>query len=416
MSNTHSAISVPTIIIDENPNDRLILQDVLSNIDFIDVVAETDSLIYGYELVRQNLPGLIFIDFREDGSKTLETVRRIATYFKQVMIVVTGNQFDLNTIVSIMQAGGREFLQKPFNSDDLTTLIEKHKNALITRDQGDSSGRLITVFSNKGGLGKTTIATNLALGLSEVSRKPVALVDLNLQLGDITTFLDITPKQTIADIAKDIGRVDETYLKTSLANVKFGNANLYVLADPLNVEEAEEITAEQINTVLTIMRASFEYVIVDTTTSFDSKTLTALDLADQIMLVSMINLPCIRSTQRLLTLFERLGYDEQKIKLIINRYVPGEEITIDDVEDTLEHDIFWKIPNNYFAVMTAINRGVPVGSLENGGEIYQNFIDFARQASGLLNRTVDTESISNQGKEDASGESLIGNLLKRVKQ
>lgn len=405
---------VNAIVIDENLSDRLLLQETLAGTGFIEVIAETDSLIYGYELIRQNQPSLVFIDYRGDGVKTLETVRRISTYFKHVMVVVTGEKFDLDIIVSIMQAGGREFLKKPLEELATVELIQKHKTSLLSYGQGDSSGRLITVFSNKGGLGKTTIATNLALALSEVTKKPVALVDLNLQLGDITTFLDIEPQQTIADIAKDVGRVDATYLKASLAKFKFGNAELYVLAEPLNVEDAEEITAEQINTILTIMRASFEYVVIDTTTSFDSKTLTALDLADQIMLVSMINLPCVRSTQRLLTLFERLGYDKQKTKLIVNRYVPGEEITIGDVEETLEHSVFWKIPNNYFAVMTAINRGVPVGSLDNGGEVYQNFIDLARQTSGLLNAKVVIETEEEEKEEES--DSLIINLINKIKK
>jgi len=401
---------ITAIVIDQDVETRQLIYDSFANSPLVEVVADTESVIYGYELVRQNVPSLVFIDYRGDGAKTLETVRRITTYFKQVMVVVTGNHFELDTIVNIMQAGGRELLKKPFQPDDVIHLVEKHKNALMNREQGDTSGRLITVFSNKGGLGKTTIAVNLALALSEISKKPVALVDLNLQLGDITTFLDITPNQTIVDIAKDIGRVDETYLKASLANMRFGDASLYVLADPLNVEEAEEITAEQINTILTVMRASFEYVVIDTTTSFDSKTLTALDLADQIMLVSMVNLPCIRSTQRLLTLFQRLGYDEQKVRLIVNRYVPGEEITIEDVEDTLEHNVFWKIPNNYFAIMTAINRGVPVGSLENGLDIYQNFLDFARQTSGLVTRSQTSKPAETPPPQKPSG-GLIGGLF-----
>ncbi len=401
---------ITAIIIDKDPVARGTIRDTYQEIGNVDILAETDSLIYGYELVRQNRPDMVFIDLREDTDKSLELISRIGTYFRDILIVVSGEEISLENIMACMQAGAREFLTRPLQPEDLADLIDKHRSALVLDSAGgDNTGRIITVFSNKGGLGKTTMAVNLALALSEVVGQPVALVDLNLQLGDITTFLDLIPKQTIVDIAKNIGRVDATYLESSLAHFRHGNSNLYVLADPLHVEEAEEVTADQINTVLTVLKATFSYVIIDTTTSFDSKTLTALDLADNILLVSMVNLPCIRSSQRVLTLFDRLGYDKQKVKLIINRYVPGEEITIEDVEETLEHDVFWKIPNNYFAVMTSINRGIPINSLENGKPIYQNFIDFARQLTGLLH--AGAPSRESEQKAGAEKSSLISSLF-----
>lgn len=380
--------TIEVIVIDQEDTSRALTCETLSKLAYVHITAETDSLLYGYELVRQNRPAVVFIDLREDGRKSLEIVNRISTYFKETMVILTGPAlFPENlreNLVAAMQAGAREYLQRPLNPQDILITVEKHRAALMLETGGDRSGRLITVFSNKGGLGKTTIAVNLALALSEISGKPVALVDLNLQLGDITTFLDIMPKQTIVDIARNIGRVDLAYLESSLALYSDGNASVYILADPLHVEEAEEVTADQINTVLTVLKASFEYVIVDTTTSFDAKTLTSLDLADHIVLVSMVNLPCIRSTQRVLNLFERLSYDAQKVKLVINRYVPDEEITLEDVEETLEHEVFWKIPNNYHTVMTAINRGIPIRKVDNSEKIYQNFIDFARQLSGYI--------------------------------
>lgn len=300
-------------------------------------------------------------------------------------MVVSGQDMSLDTIKACMEAGIRDFLPRPFTEIDVKKVVEKHRLSLtVNHDEGDRTGRIITVFSNKGGLGKTTIAVNLAMALSEVVGSAVALVDLNLQLGDITTFLDVEPKQTIVDIARNIGRVDAAYLEGSLAQYTCKGAKVYVLADPLHVEDAEEVTADQINAVLTVLRSSFEYVVIDTTTSFDTKTLAALDLADQILLVSMVNLPSIRSSQRLLNLFARLGYDEQKIKLIVNRYMPGEEITVEDVEETLEHPVFWKIPNSYNIVMTAINRGIPIAMVENGKNLEKNFLELAHKVSGLM--------------------------------
>lgn len=377
---------VPILIIDEDPHVRALIRTTLTGLPGIEILAETDSLVYGYELIRHNRPKMVFIDFRNDPAKTLEIAHRISSYFAETLMVASGTNMSVEMLKSCMEAGIRDYLPRPMQAADIRGVLEKHRLALTADSAGDKSGRIVTVFSNKGGLGKTTIAVNLALSLSEAVKRPVALVDLNLQLGDITTFLDIDPKQTIVDIARNIGRVDAAYLEGSLAQYTCpsNGASVYVLADPLHMEDAEELTADQINAVLTILKASFEYVVVDTTTSFDTKTLTALDLADEILLVSMVNLPSIRSSQRLLNLFERLGYNPQKVKLILNRYMNDDEITVSDIEETLEHPVFWKIPNNYNVVMTAINRGIPISMVENSRSIEKNFQDLASQLSGVL--------------------------------
>jgi len=408
MSTNHLSV----LIIDEDPMVRTMIRGVFEGMNGLEMLIDTDSMVYGYELIRQNRPRLVFLSLRDNPAKALEMAHRVSTYFKEVFMVVSGEDMTLETIRACMEAGVRDFLKRPFMESEVRAILEKHKlSFMVNHEEGDRTGRIITVFSNKGGLGKTTIAVNLALALSEAVGSPVALVDLNLQLGDITTFLDVEPKQTIVDIARNIGRVDAAYLEGSLAQYTCKNAKLFVLADPLHVEDAEEVTADQINAVLTVLRSSFEYVVIDTTTSFDSKTLAALDLADQILLVSMVNLPSIRSSQRLLNLFERLGYDEQKIKLVVNRYMPGEEITVEDVEETLEHSVFWKIPNSYNVVMTAINRGIPISMVENGKNLEKNFMELAYKVSGMMVKpgTTNTSVITQQ--TSVKNNRLLGGLF-----
>ncbi len=404
--------NLTVLIIDEDPGVRAMIRSVFEGVSGLEILAETDSLVYGYELIRQNRPKMVFMDLREDPSKTLEMAKRVSSYFKEVLMVVSGHEMSLDTIKACMEAGIRDFLQRPFTPDDIRAVFEKHRLALVSdAGVGDRTGRIVTVFSNKGGLGKTTIAVNLALALSETVGSPVALVDLNLQLGDITTFLDVEPKQTIVDIARNIGRVDAAYLEGSLAQYSCKNGTVYVMADPLHVEDAEELTADQINAVLTVLRATFEYVVIDTTTSFDSKTLSALDLADHILLVSMVNLPSIRSSQRLLNLFDRLGYDPQKIKLVVNRYMPGEEITVEDVEETLEHPVFWKIPNSYNVVMTAINRGIPISMVENSKPVEKNFLELAHKISGVLPSALGGGHVAAMPSKGKESKSILGGLF-----
>lgn len=407
------ADNLSVLIIDESSEARALIRSGLEGLPGIEILAETDSLVYGYELIRQNRPAMVFLDLRDDPDKTLEMANRISSYFKEVFIVVSGNEMTLEMIKSCMESGVRDFLERPFQATDIQLIFNKHRTALMAdRVNGDRTGRVITVFSNKGGLGKTTIAVNLALALSETIGRPVALVDLNLQLGDITTFLDVEPKQTIVDIAKNIGRVDAAYLEASLAKYTCKKGTVYVLADPLHVEDAEDMTTDQINSVLTVLRSTFEYVVIDTTTSFDPKTLAALDLADYILLVSMVNLPSIRSSQRLLNLFNRLGYDQNKVKLIINRYMTGEEITIEDVEETLEYPVFWKIPNAYSIVMTAINRGIPISMVDNSKALEKNLMEFAHKLTGVLlpSDSHHLSGIGSSGKAKST-QSILGGLF-----
>jgi pilus assembly protein CpaE len=128
-------------------------------------------------------------------------------------------------------------------------------------------------------------------------------------------------------------------------------------------------------------------------------------------MVSMVNLPCIRSSQRLLRLFDRLGYDRQKVKLVVNRYMPGEEITVDDVEETLEHSVFWKIPNTYFVVMSAINRGIPVSMVENSKDITNSFLELSYKLIGIVNPGATKLS----GTEVAKSSGILGNLFSKAK-
>lgn len=369
------------VIIDSDNQSLATTKERLQELDYIKVIGDSNNLALGYNLVLQNMPDLVLIDISENPEWALNIVEKISGQLKGTVVFVSSAETNLDTAIKSMRAGAREFIARPINYEELFSAIEKAKEFIGAQLDDSSQGQIYTVFSNKGGLGKTSIATNMAVALTTTTGKRVALVDLNLQLGDVTTFLDIQPSYDISYIVKNINRVDEAFILSTME--KLDGYELYILADPPYAEQAEDISSEQINTVLTVLKSIFDYVIIDTTSSFDSKTLTALDLADRILLVSMVNLPCIRNTQRCLDLFTRLNYPKEKINLLINRYVPTDEITVDDVEDTLEHSVFWKIPNNYFTVMAAINRGVPVNEIDEQANITRNFNQLVRQLTGI---------------------------------
>ncbi|OGI21207.1 MAG: hypothetical protein A2287_07335 [Candidatus Melainabacteria bacterium RIFOXYA12_FULL_32_12] len=373
---------IPVIIIDSKDNARHNLKKQLAAFNFINIIGDFNNLTAGYGAVIQERPPIVFIDISDNCDLTLEIIEKINIQHRSCIILVTSTENNSDIVIKALKAGATEYLGKPINVNELSKALDKAKMLIYSEQEDGQTGKIFTVFSNKGGIGKTTIAANLAVSLAEVTGKRVALLDLNLQLGDVTTFLDITPSFDIAYIAAHLNRIDESFLLSSLE--KYKDKDLYILADPPYLEQAEEITSEQISSVLSIMKSVFSYIVVDTSSSFDSKTLCALDASDSILLVSMINLPSIRNTQRCLDLFSRLDYSDKKIKLVINRYLPNEEITVEDVEEALGHPVYWKIPNNYFIVMSAINRGVPIAKIDHSSNISQNFYDLAC----LLSNTV----------------------------
>jgi pilus assembly protein CpaE len=378
------------ILVDEDLAQRRIMREALESYHNAHILAETDNLFYGYDLVRQNKPTIVFVDVRSDVSATLDVVKRINTYVRDTLVIVSGPEPDRELMHQFMAAGARDYLTRPLMTEGINQCLNLHLASLFAdTTHGDDSGRIITVFSNKGGLGKTTTAINLALALAQVTGQSVALADLNLQLGDVSTFLDITPRQTIVDLVRNVNRLDAAYLKNSLHQYQCpslapGSGSVYVLADSPRMEDAEEITSGQINSVLTVLKNTFPYVVIDAPGTIDAKSVVSLDMADYILLTAIINLPSIRSTQRTLSLFSRLGYPAAKTKLLINRFVEGEEISIEDVEDTLGVPVFWRLPNEYFNVIKAINRGVPLAEINPNSPIWQELLQMAHALCGKL--------------------------------
>ncbi len=398
--------SIPVMLIRNDKTSRSELKSDLENFKFIDIVGEFDDLIEGYNAVIKSKPSIVFIDVSSATTVAVDVIEKINFQLRSCIVYAISSNNDPEFIIQVMKAGASEVVSKPIAQAEITRILNKAKHLLKNNTDSFTEGKIFTVFSNKGGIGKTTIATNLAVSLAEVTRKKVALVDLNLQLGDVTTFLDLSPSYDIAYIVTQISRIDESFLIKTLE--KYQDKELYVLADPPYLEQAEEITSEQIGTVLSALRSVFSYIVIDTSSVFDSKTISALDLSDDILLVSIVNLPSIRNAQRCLDLFERLDYPREKVKMLVNRYIENEEISVEDVEDALNHNVYWKIPNNYFTVMSAINRGMPICEINKDSNVNDSFFGLAAKLSN---------SIYVKGNEQTAskpGSSILANLFGKM--
>lgn len=370
---------ISTVIIDTEVKGAELLELYLNETDFAQVIDISNDIVNGYNTVLENRPSLVIIDISHKTDLALDIVNKISLNHKTCKIIVTSTDYSTDLIIKAMRSGAREFLPKPIIKDDFLASFNKIKEQISGGMSETNKCKVITTFSNKGGIGKTAIATNLALELANITKEKVALIDLNLQLGDITTFLDISPSFDISYVIQNLSRIDETFLLSTLE--KYKDTSMYILADPPYLEQAEEITAEQISTLFSVLKKTFSYIVVDTGANFDGKTITALDNSDLILLITIVNLPAIRNCQRCLDLFERLGYEKEKTKIVLNRYMENDEIRVEDVEDVLGQNVYWKIPNNYFTIMSAINKGIPVGMVNAESNISQSYRELAAMLS-----------------------------------
>ena len=329
----------------------------------------------GFELVHKKRPMVVIIEVSEKIDLSLERISQILSRFSQVSIFATSLDKSSDTILKVMRAGATEYLLRPVTEADLTYALQKVGRLWLTRPAPeDEAGRIFTVFSPKGGVGVTTIAINLATDIFDATKKPTILVDLDLNSGDATTFLNMKPSYTISDVTLNISRLDKSFLQGVVAKHDSG---IYVLAEPQKVEEGVSISGADIKKVLSLLKSMFKYIIIDAETISD-RTTTALEMSDMILLLFFMSLPGIRNMQRYLRYFDKMGFGRDRVKLVANRYVKKSDIRVEDAEKALNYPIFWTVPNDYDTTMSCLNKGIPINMGASRSQLNSALNDLAR--------------------------------------
>ena len=370
------------IVLDKNENSRKVLMSFLQDFDLIENIEVYEDYDRGFENIKkQNGEAIVIVDITDiDSDEFIEKVRLHAS-----KLIITSTDYSTNTIVKALRMGAKEFLPKPIIKNDLLRTI----SSLINNDYSEvySQSKIITVYSNKGGIGKTTLAINLAKELEKVTKCKVALIDLNLQLGDVSTFLNLNPTFDVSYVIKNfINKDEEIFLK---AFERYKDSLLYILSDPTYIEQAESISPQDITKLFNELKKVFFFFLVDMSSNIDENSLKILDLSDLVLFTTIVNVPAIRNAQRCLTLFNSRRYPKDKVKIIVNRYIESDDIKIEDIENTLGEKIYWRIPNNYFTIMEAINKGICVSEINSNSNIANNFRDLAAKISDdIIEKTV----------------------------
>ena len=346
------------------------------------------SSIEGFHLQESNPPTSYDVLILEIGNgdlgKEFQLIHSIQTTGNVKEIFLTSPRLDSDLLIKALRAGAKEFFPQPIKKEEVMNALlkfkERKESAKLSVEK-KKQGKIIDVIGSKGGVGTTTIAVNLATSLIESKYSPsVALIDMNLLFGEIPTFLNIDAAFNWVEVARNISRLDSTYLMSILSKHPSG---LYILPSPTGLDGVNVATPEIIEKLLGLMRNVFDFIIIDGGQSLDNISLKILEMSNHTLLVAILSLPCLTNIKRLLWTFQKLGYPyEENIKIVISRYHKKSLISIDDAEQSIKKKIFWTVPNDYSATMSAINQGKNLHAAARGAEVTKNLEELASSLLG----------------------------------
>jgi pilus assembly protein CpaE len=299
--------------------------------------------------VRKIRPDVVITGFDSDFDEAIRVAPQILGENARMTMVALSGRADPDRIRSAMRAGYREYVVLP---DDAELLRQAVRDSVYSDAADEDAGEVVALWGSKGGVGSTFLAVNLAAELSPVHR--VALVDLDLSMGDVAAFLDLQPTTSFPDLVRNIGRMDERMLA---GHVLIHSSKVHVIAQPLELDAREEVRGDTVMRVLTVVARSYQYVIVDCGSRLDETTLTTATVADRILIVTTPDVPGIKNTWRRLQLLERLGIDKNRIHLVLNKWdKKAPTLTIADIEGNLNRKVGATVSLDPFAVK-AVNDG-----------------------------------------------------------
>ncbi len=365
-----------TILLIDNEQASLNSLDALQRDhgDVIKVLGHTDNFMDGVRAIQRTSPMVVILQVSE-LEKGVQEVRYILSTFHNVSVFVSADHEKADWVLGLMRAGAIEYLNHPLNTVDLATALQKIGRLYIPKPETHiKQGKIISVYNPAGGVGTTTIAVNLATCLANNGHTKVALVDLNLRSGDVSSFLDINPAYTLSSVTSNITRLDANFLMSVMLK---HSAGMYVLTEPIDVDESSNITPEQLHRVLTYIAEAFEYVIIDVGGPLIDCNLAIFEVSDHILYAMNLSLPGLKNTKRYITGLERKGFRKGRVKLIINRYLPRSDIHVSDAEKILDWKVFLTIPNEYNDVAASINKGEPLVKLYPSSPVSKSIMQLA---------------------------------------
>lgn len=398
-----SGSSITVLIVDDIAETRENIRKLLQFEPDIEVVAAARTGKEGIALAKQNRPDVVLMDINMPDMDGISATDQITRDSPTTQIVILSVQSDPDYMRRAMRAGASDFLAKPPSGDELIATIRKVNElgkqraaqlgpALPAQMMGPGGrpipyvpmfrpeGKVISIYSPKGGAGCTTLATNLAVLLHSEDAKTV-LVDGNLQFGNVGVFLNLQSPHTVVDLAERPDELDRDFVGSVLVSHSSG---VKALLAPPRPELAEEITAAQFKAVLESLRRDFGYVIVDTPVALNDIVLSIFDISDRIVLLATPDIPALYNMRLFFEIIGALDYPEDKTLLVLNRVDKRVGITAADIEESLKHTVVGQIPLDDRAVLLSINQGIPLAMGDRSRPSTQGILELAQRVKSQL--------------------------------
>ncbi|MCC7359355.1 MAG: response regulator [Anaerolineales bacterium] len=367
----NAAAHIRVLIVDDFAETRENIRKLLQFESDIDVVGMARTGREGIALAKETKPNVVLMDINMPDMDGIQATEIITKEVPIAQIVIVSVQSDTDYLRRAMLAGARDFLSKPPPADEMINTIRRlgemsrQREALLASQPALSGpgggargrgGKVIAVFSPKGGAGCTTLVTNLAMALKSGDNK-VMVVDANIQFGDVGVFLNLQGKFNLVSLTERADEIDEEWLQSVLTN--HTASGVKVLLAPPTPEDAELVGAGQLKKVLESLREYYDYILVDTASVLRDVELTVFDVADRVVLVATPDIPSLANIKKFFDLIEKLEFPPEKMLLILNRVDRRGGITAANVEETLKHTVRGQILLDDKTVLASINSGVP---------------------------------------------------------
>ena len=322
--------------------------------------------------------GLLIFELGNDTDKEFQHIQSLLNSEAAAEVFLISENSEPAVLMQAIKTGTKEFFTLPLIEEEVKQALKELKKKIKKDNRNNSPeiGQIITVFGSKGGIGTTTVAVNLAVNLvGKKSVQSVALIDMNMMFGEIPLFLEIKPGYNWGEIVKNISRLDSAFLMDTLSKHSSG---VHILSSPGSLNGSASIAPEMMGHLIGFMQKLFDFVIIDAGQSANEISLKILEMSDNILLMSLLSLPCLSNTNKLLESISDLGFlPEERIRVVINRYLTQSEISLHDAEESIHKKIFWTIPNDYSTTMSAINNGKPLSEIASKALITRNLNNLA---------------------------------------
>ncbi|MDG2222933.1 MAG: AAA family ATPase [Rubripirellula sp.] len=368
-------------LVDPNDATREPLKAMLLGMDTVWLEADCSRYEFFPDVIEQTGPDVGVIALDSDPGKATSLIQQLSNDSPDTAILAASENTDGQLILKTIRAGAREFLTLPVSNEDLSGALQRvSQQKFGSSEGGGRSCEVICIAGATGGVGTTSTAVNLGCVLAADTQNSVALLDIDLALGDADVFLDSIPDYTLADVVQNVARLDIQLLKRSLTKHSSG---LYLLPRPVELHDTTAITEESIRKVISLLKASFTHLIIDLSKTYSQVDMVAIESSSRVLLVTQLDLPCLRNVVRLLMSFEEIEGLKNKVEIVVNRAgLDSGQISLKKAEETLGRDVYALLPNDYRTMVEVRNNGVPLIVQAPKANITQAIRDLAEKISG----------------------------------